>query len=311
MAWASLTKKHPLILLFFQLPYPNQEITRRHREETRCISSHQFTRTMMLKETLLDDEHEDLDLPHGIRLDEAVKRLQVDHRAESSKERYVRLAAQEHRDLLTMVSYTSVVAVCIISSAMSFLASSSWVLELMFALSIVMGPTILYQRRSLSYYRLQREFLGEMWIKKERLQRKNDDLKVKVEILSQKTIELKHSNDKLFKAVARNSKHSSTVLVMDLHKENQEMTNQRKAISEAIALVEITWIIFTSDVNKDHIIGEAELNLLALRIDALVGLDIPFDMEELCNRFRRVRLRSIDNFAATALMLYIDTARQR
>lgn len=58
---------------------------------------------MMLKETLFDDEHRTLDIPAEITLHEDMRRLQDDHRAESSKERYARLAAQEHRDLITLV----------------------------------------------------------------------------------------------------------------------------------------------------------------------------------------------------------------
>jgi len=61
---------------------------------------------------------------------------------------------------------------------MSFLATSSRVVELMFASSVVMGPTVLYQRSSLSYHRLQREFIGETWDRIENLKLKNDDLKV-------------------------------------------------------------------------------------------------------------------------------------
>jgi|SaaInl74LU_5_DNA_1037368.scaffolds.fasta_scaffold28241_2 hypothetical protein len=64
-------------------------------------------------------------------------------------------ATQEHRDLITLVLYTCAIALCIVSSNMSFLATSSRAVELMCALSVVMGPTVLYRRSSLSYYRLQ------------------------------------------------------------------------------------------------------------------------------------------------------------
>lgn len=270
---------------------------------------------MMLKENLLDldldddDEHSRrIQIPDEPDLDEAMRRWQVD-RAESSKERYARLAAKEQRDMLTLVLFTCVIALYIASSAMSFLATSSRVLELMFALSILGGPIVLYQRLSLTYYRLQREFLGEMWERKTRLKQKNDDLKVNVEIRLQKTIGLKKSVEQL-KAMAKKSGHSCTA-VMDLYNENQALLKQRKEIVEAEALVKMTRIILAPNVNRDHIIGETELNLLALRVDAVVGSEVPFAVEELCNRFRRVQLRSILNLAATAQMLFIEKKRQQ
>eukprot|EP00984_Skeletonema_dohrnii_P021635 scaffold10854_cov155-Skeletonema_dohrnii-CCMP3373.AAC.15 len=135
---------------------------------------------IMLKETLLDDEHRTLDIADEITLHEDVRRLQDNHLAESSKkDMQGRLAAQEHRDLITLalVLYTCAIVLCIVSSNMSFLATSSRAVELMFALSVVMGPTVLYRRSSLSYDRLQREFIGEMWDRIENLKLKNDDLK--------------------------------------------------------------------------------------------------------------------------------------
>jgi hypothetical protein len=265
---------------------------------------------MMLKEILLDADHRAIDVPVEADLDEAVRRLKLDHRTESSKERYARLAAEERRDRLILVFYTFVVALWIASTAISFLATSSRVLEVMFSLSIIGGPLILYQRLSLTYIRLQSEFLPEMCHRKERLKQKNDELKVNVEILSQKTIELKNSEDKL-KAVAKKSGYSSATVALDLFHENVALIKQKQAILEAIALLKITRIILTSDMNRDHIIGEVELNLLAMRIDAVAGSDIPFTVEELCNRFRRVQLRSLGNLAVTAHTLYVEKRRQQ
>jgi len=265
---------------------------------------------MMLKEILLDDELRAIDISDKADLDEAVRRLQVDHRAESSKERYARLEAAEQRDRLTLVLCTCVVALWIASTATSFLATSSRVLELMMSLSIFGGPYVLYQRLTLTYFRLQREFLSDMWDRKERLKQKNDELKVNVEILLHKSNELKSSEDKL-KAVAKKSGYSSTTVVLDLFHENVALMKQRTAILEAMALVKITRILLTSDMSRDHIIGEAELNLLAVRIDAIAGSDIPFTVEELCNRFDCVQLRSIGNLAATAHMLYVEKRRQQ
>jgi hypothetical protein len=98
---------------------------------------------------------------------------------------------------------------------------------------------------------------------------------------------------------------------MDLYNENKSINQSMKAILEAMTLDKIVRMILKSDVNRDHTIGEAELNILALRIDAAAGTNIPFTVEELCNRFRLVESRSINSFADTAFVLYIEKRQEK
>ena len=258
---------------------------------------------MMLKEKLLDDDETNLEA--------AVKRFQkgVDHQSESITEKYERLATKERRQKFTIVAYTCVVALYITAAMICYLASFSHLHGLMFALSLLAGPTVIYQRLTLNYYGMQRELLSEMWNHREMLQEKNNNLKVKHEICLQKTIDLKKSEERLT-ALAKQSRHSSTAVVMDLYNENETIKELRRALLEAITLININRIIIKSDRSRDHMIGDTELNLLAARIDA-EGLDTPFTAEELCKRFRHVKVRSINNLAVTAQMLYIEKRRQQ
>lgn len=270
--------------------------------------------TMMLKENLLHDDNE-LKIPNTTKetdlLDAAVKRFQkgVDHQSESITEKYERLAAKEWRQKFTIVAYTCAVALYIMAAMICYLASFSHLHGLMFALSILAGPTVIYQRLTLNYYGMQRELLSEMWNYREMLQQKNNNLKVKHEIRLQKTIDLKKSEERLI-ALAKQSGHSSTAVVMDLYNENETIKETRRALLEAITLININRIIIKSDRSRDHMIGDTELNLLAARIDA-EGLDTPFTAEELCKRFRLVTVRSINNLAVTAQILYIEKRRQQ
>ena len=271
--------------------------------------------SMMLKENLLDDDDDDDNeqLKKNITkdLDAAVKRFQkgVDHQSESITEKYERLATKERRQKFTIVAYTCVVALYIVAAMICYLASFSHLHGLMFALSLLAGPTVIYQRLTLNYYGMQRELLSEMWNHREMLQQKNNNLKVKHEICLQKTIALKKSEERLT-ALAKQSRHSSTAVVMDLYNENETIKESRRALLEAITLININRIIIKSDRSRDHMIGDTELNLLAARIDA-EGLDTPFTAEELCKRFRLVKVRSINSLTVTAQMLYIEKRRQQ
>ena len=269
----------------------------------------------MLKENLLlddDDDDDELKTPNITKdLDAAVKRFQkgVDHQSESITEKYERLAAKERRQKFTIVAYTCVVALYIAAAMICYLASFSHLHGLMFALSLLAGPTVIYQRLTLNYYGMQRELLSEMWNHREVLQHKNNNLKVKHEICLQKTIDLKKSEERLT-ALAKQSGHSSIAVVMDLYNENETIKESRRALLDAITLININRIIIKSDRSRDHMIGDIELNLLAARIDA-EGLDTPFTAEELCKRFHLVKVRSINNLAVTAQMLYIEKRRQQ
>ena len=270
----------------------------------------------MLKKSLLDDDLTCTDIRGRNDFDEAVRRSLVAQLAGSAKERYARFAARERRDMITFVMHTCIVTLYIVSSTMSFLTASGItaserVVELMFALSILFGPTVLYQRFIITYgNRMQREAIDEMWKRKEKLKQKNEDLKVNATILLQKAFALKKSEETL-KAVAKKSGFIITDAVMDLYNENKSINQSMKAILEAMTLDKIVRMILKSDVNRDHTIGEAELNILALRIDAAAGTNIPFTVEELCNRFRLVESRSINSFADTALVLYIEKRQEK
>ena len=80
-------------------------------------------------------------------------------------------------------------------------------------------------------------------------------------------------------------------------------------MAEAIGIEKLRKNILSTDVNKDHYVGDAELSLLATRIEINDG--IPFSSDELCNRFKLEETRNLRTLADAAQTLYIEKRREQ
>lgn len=80
-------------------------------------------------------------------------------------------------------------------------------------------------------------------------------------------------------------------------------------MAEAIGIEKLTKSILRTDIDRDHYIGDAELALLAQRVESVEG--IPFSREEVCERFRMEETRSLTNLANVVRSLYIEKRREQ
>ena len=80
-------------------------------------------------------------------------------------------------------------------------------------------------------------------------------------------------------------------------------------LAEAIAFETLIKSVLDTDSNSDHFIGDAELNLLAYRLESIEG--VPFTGQEMCDRFSRAKARSLSNLADVVRNLYIEKRREQ
>ncbi len=67
--------------------------------------------------------------------------------------------------------------------------------------------------------------------------------------------------------------------------------------------------ILRTDTNKNHIVGDAELNLLAYRIQSIEG--VPFTGREMIERFGNSRKRNLTSLVDVVQELYIEKRREQ
>ena len=92
------------------------------------------------------------------------------------------------------------------------------------------------------------------------------------------------------------------------------MTNRGKHIgdqmlAEAVGIVELTKSILNTDINSDHHVGDAELSLLAHRVESIEG--VPFSCEELCEQYKKEEVRNLRTLADVVRRLYIEKRREQ
>ena len=100
-------------------------------------------RNPYLKEHLLDVGDK-----AGAELGQAIRRRwQLDYAIETQKEKSIRLLSVQ--EMAVIIAYGIVVAVYVISSAVAMWSTSSGALEILFTLSFLQGPFVIYQRLQL------------------------------------------------------------------------------------------------------------------------------------------------------------------
>lgn len=67
--------------------------------------------------------------------------------------------------------------------------------------------------------------------------------------------------------------------------------------------------VLQTDKDGDHFIGDAELNMLAYRLEQIEG--VPFTAQELCIRFNRWTTKNLRTLVDCVRQLYIEKRREQ
>jgi len=100
--------------------------------------------------------------------------------------------------------------------------------------------------------------------------------------------------------------------VTQLHNESERISNENKYLAEAIRLDELIKSILETDDDSQHVIGDAEFNILSKRIQSIDS--VPFTLQELTTQFKRQPMeeRTLGSLAFDiVLMLYVEKRRQQ
>lgn len=263
-------------------------------------------RNPRLKEHLLDDT--ELELPAGTaeeaELEQAIKKWRLDCPAETLEGMTMRISIRDRIDRLVIVGHGIVVAISVISCAVAMWFSSSGILELLFAMSIIQGPFAMYQRLRLIRWRSTRDSITTLWNDTKSLNQSNYDMEAEL-VAMQKGVERLRSRLSRYKPLMKGYDISG---ITDLYHENERINKEKKLLAESIGIEKLTKSILRTDVNKDHHVGDAELSLLAQRIESIEG--VPFTSKEMCERFRQEETRSLRMLADVVRTLYIEKRRE-
>mmetsp|Transcript_41263 Transcript_41263/g.74375 ORF Transcript_41263/g.74375 Transcript_41263/m.74375 type:complete len:301 (+) Transcript_41263:101-1003(+) len=266
-------------------------------------------RSPWLKEHLLDDPEVELPAvpPENAELEQAIEKWRLGRPAETLEEKTMRISNQARIDRLVIVGYGIVMAISVISCAVAMWFSSSGILELLFAMSIIQGPFSMYQRLKLIRLRSTREAISTLWNDSTSL-KQSSDRRVAEIVAMQKDVEGLRSSLSRYKPMMKGYDISG---VTDLYHENERINKEKKLLAEAIGLENLTRNILRTDINKDHYIGDAELSILAQRIELIEG--VPFTSEEMRERFRQEerQTRSLTKLCDVVRTLYIEKRRER
>ena len=76
-----------------------------------------------------------------------------------------------------------------------------------------------------------------------------------------------------------------------------------------MGIEKLTQCILRTDVNRNHFVGDAELTLLAHRVELIEG--VPFTCEELCDRYKLEDVRTLRSLTDVVHSLYIEKRREQ
>ncbi|KAL9185505.1 hypothetical protein ACHAXT_003282 [Thalassiosira profunda] len=263
----------------------------------------------MLKEQLLDicDDPERGEELKEVERDEPdlqkeVERLKLDYPAESPEVRAVRLKHKDSIDRVVIVAYGIVVAFSVLSCAIAMWFSASEVLTVLFTISFLQGPLVLYQRLQIMKSNSSREAIAELWHETVSLQNENSRIEDEIAAMQKDLKRLKAKINR-YKLLVEGYDLPD---ITNLYHESESILFQKKQLAEAIGLQELTKSILSTD-QRDHFVGEAELSLLAQRIESIEG--VPFRTGEVCQRFRQEEEQTLDNLADLCTLMYIEKRR--
>ena len=83
----------------------------------------------------------------------------------------------------------------------------------------------------------------------------------------------------------------------------------RQQLAEALAFENLLRSVLQTDKDGDHFIGDAELNVLAYRLEQIEG--VPFTAQELCTQFNRWTTKNLRTLVDCVRTLYIEKRREQ
>jgi len=92
-------------------------------------------------------------------------------------------------------------------------------------------------------------------------------------------------------------------------KNSCKLTIPKKRLAEAIGLQMLTTTVLRSDHDRDHHVGDNELELLACRLEARGG--VPFSGDDLVEAFAGRESRSLGDLVGVVQELYVEKRRHR
>mmetsp|Transcript_4954 Transcript_4954/g.10842 ORF Transcript_4954/g.10842 Transcript_4954/m.10842 type:complete len:309 (-) Transcript_4954:2823-3749(-) len=272
-------------------------------------------RNPQLKEHLLEDgevelptltNDEDADADEIDEIEETIQKWDLDRDDETLEAKAIRLSVQLSIDRVVIFIYVILVAMSVLSCGMVLLFFPSTIFEVLFAVSIIQGPLALYQRLRLIRLRSTLEGIATLW-------NETKPLKLSIATMEAEINSMKEEAEKLNAGLRKYEnlmQGYDRAQIADLYRDNASINEEKKQIAEAIGLQKLTKLLLQTDIDRDHWVGDAELSILAQRIDGIEG--IPFTKEEMCKKFQREKEdRSLQNLADVVRNLYITKRKEQ
>jgi len=264
-------------------------------------------RNPWLKEQLLNDSEVEVPAvtPEESELGQDIRKLQLEYPEETPEEKAQRLSIQDRIDRVVLVGYGVVVAVSVIICAAGMLIFDSDALVALFTISFLQGPFVMYQRIQLNRTRARREAVATLWTEIRSMKQLNDNVEADISTMDEDVKRLKASMGRYASMI----KGYDISGVTDLYHENERINEQIKLLAEAMGIEKLTQCILRTDVNRNHFVGDAELTLLAHRVELIEG--VPFTCEELCDRYKLEDVRTLRSLTDVVHSLYIEKRREQ
>lgn len=230
----------------------------------------------------------------------AIERFRLDYPAETREEKAIRLSIQDRADKQIISAFGMVVSISVLSSLAGMWFFPLGIFDLLFYVSIVQGPLVIYQRYRLIRSKVQREVIATLWSETKSLNQAIGSMGADI---NKKQVDIERLTSQLgrHKDLMEGYDFSD---ITDLYQENKRINREKKFLAEAMGLQNLVKGILTTDVNRDHHVGDAELKLLAQRVSLNEG--VPFTSEELCDRFKLQETHNLRILADVVRTLYIE-----
>lgn len=261
-----------------------------------------------LNEHLLDadDDPEAGTRPPSASTDEseavgrAIERFRLDYPPETPEEKATRLSIQDRADKQIISAFGIVVSISVLSALAGMWFFPLGIFDLLFYVSIVQGPLVIYQRYRLIKSKVLREVVATLWSETKSLNQGIASMRVDI---NKKQVDIERLTSQLGRHKDLMKGYDFTDIT-DLYQEHKRINRDKRFLAEAIGLQNLVKGILTTDVNRDHHVGDAELKLLALRVSLNEG--VPFTSEELCDRFKLEETHNLRILADVVQALYIE-----
>lgn len=243
--------------------------------------------------------------PEESELEQDIRKWRLEYPEETPEEKAQRLSIQDRIDRVVLVGYGVIVAVSVISCATGMLIFDSGALVVLFTISFLQGPFVMYQRLQLNRTRARREAVATLWTEIRSMKQLNDKIEADISTMDEDVKRLKASMGR-YRSMIKGYDISG---ITDLYHENERINEQSKLLAEAMGIEKLSQSILRTDANRDHIVGDAELSLLAHRVESIEG--VPFTCEELCDRYKLEEVRNLRTLTDVVRTLYVEKRREQ